>query len=124
MTHPRLARVSPEICREELFRSREVLEQGLGAPVLHLAYPFGSYNADVRAVAGECGYRTACSTRPGLSGPNDDLLALHRIEVAGGEPLQNFLMRTRFGHTPAELLRNGFDRARRRLYGARRWARL
>ncbi|MBI2835567.1 MAG: polysaccharide deacetylase family protein [Acidobacteria bacterium] len=123
MSHPRLTRVSPETCREELFRSREVLEQALGVPVRHLAYPFGSYNADVRAVAEECGYRTACSTRPGLSGPNDDPLALRRITVAGGESLKNFVMRTRFGHTPAELLRNGLDRARRRLYTAGRWTR-
>ncbi len=120
MTHPRLARVSREACREELHRSRDLLEQRLGAPVQHLAYPFGSYDPDVRAVAEECGYRTACCTRPGLSGPDDDLFALHRITVAGGEPLQNFVMRTRFGRTPGELMHDGLERARRRLAGARR----
>ncbi len=105
LTHPRLAEVSPAECRGQLEGSRRLLEEKLGLEVRDLSYPFGSYNDDVREMALQAGYRSACSVRTGLSGPDDDPLALHRVRVDGRDFLLDFACRLRTARSPRELLR-------------------
>ena len=93
VTHPRLAELSPVACRGELSGSRELIEDALGHAVRYLAYPFGSHNEQVRAVARECGYLGACSVTMGLSGAGDDALALERVPVLGTDSLFDFISR-------------------------------
>jgi peptidoglycan/xylan/chitin deacetylase (PgdA/CDA1 family) len=97
VTHPRLAGLDPARCRAELVDARRRLEDELGRPVVHLAYPFGSYDPGVQGIAAEAGYVTACSTRAGLSGADDDLLALHRVTIYGHDSLFDFACRLRTG---------------------------
>jgi peptidoglycan/xylan/chitin deacetylase (PgdA/CDA1 family) len=97
MTHPRLAGLAPDLRRAELVDGRKRLEDELGQAVVHLAYPFGSYDAAVQASAADAGYVTACSTRPGLSGADDELLALHRVTVYGHDSLLDFASRLQTG---------------------------
>ena len=97
VTHPRLASLDPGRCRAELVDARKRLEDELGRPVVHLAYPFGSYDSGVQGIAGDAGYVTACSTRPGLSRADDDLLALHRVTIYGHDSLFDFACRLRTG---------------------------
>jgi peptidoglycan/xylan/chitin deacetylase (PgdA/CDA1 family) len=75
--------------RHELLESRDVIEREIGRPVVHLAFPFGdNLSAGPRefAIARECGYETALTTRPGVLFPNhrDYLTALPRLAVHGG----------------------------------------
>ena len=93
MRHPHLAELSSAACQAELLDSKHRLEDELGHAVSHLAYPYGSYNETVRAVAADCGYQTACSVRIGLSRQDDDLLALHRVPVNGHESFLDFVSR-------------------------------
>jgi peptidoglycan/xylan/chitin deacetylase (PgdA/CDA1 family) len=104
VTHPRLASLDPARCRAELVDARRRLEDELGRPALHLAYPFGSYDPGVQGIAAEAGYVTACSTRAGLSGADDDLLALHRITIYGRDSLFDFACRLRSGTAMRERL--------------------
>ena len=105
MTHPRLTDLDPDACRTELREPRQLLEEHLGRPEHHLAYPHGAWDEQVRALAEEAGYRTACSVRIGLSGPGDDALALHRVPVNGTDTLPDFVARLRTGHTVRETVR-------------------
>jgi peptidoglycan/xylan/chitin deacetylase (PgdA/CDA1 family) len=107
VTHPRLAGLVPAQCQAELVDGRRRLEDELGRPIVHLAYPFGSYDETVRAAAAEAGFLSACSTREGLSGSHDDLLALHRIPIYGPVSLLDFTCRLRTG----EAVRERLDRA-------------
>lgn len=104
MTHHRLADLSPEGCREELLGSRRLLEDHLGHEVRHLAYPFGSLNETVRAIAAETGYRSACSVRPGLSLADDDPLVLPRVPVNGQDSLLDFICRLRTARSFKEFI--------------------
>lgn len=117
VTHPRLAGLAHERCRAELVDGRRRLEDELGRPVVHLAYPFGSYDRALQASAAEAGYVTACSTRPGLSRADDELLALHRITVYGHDSLLDFVSRLRTGaavrERVAQAVANVTDRFRR-----------
>jgi peptidoglycan/xylan/chitin deacetylase (PgdA/CDA1 family) len=103
LTHPHLAALGPAECRAELRDSRARLEHQLGHAIRDLAYPFGSFDADVRAIAAEAGYRTACTTTIGRSHAGDDLLALRRIPVNGTESLLDFVSRLYTTRTSGEL---------------------
>jgi peptidoglycan/xylan/chitin deacetylase (PgdA/CDA1 family) len=118
MTHPRLATLDPEATCRELRDSRLLLEDRLGQPIRHLAYPFGSYDSTVRALAAETGYRSACSVRIGLSPGDDDPLALQRVPVLGTDSLWDFVCRLRTAENAAELKKRIQRRIRRLLHGA------
>jgi peptidoglycan/xylan/chitin deacetylase (PgdA/CDA1 family) len=113
VTHPRLTSLDDQRCRDELAGSRERLEHELGVPIRHLAYPFGDWNPRVREAARAAGYETACSTRPGLSGQDDDLLALRRITVYGHDSFADFRSKVQTGRS----LRERFGRVLGRVAG-------
>jgi peptidoglycan/xylan/chitin deacetylase (PgdA/CDA1 family) len=115
LTHQALATVGPEECRRELVESKLHLESELGKRVDHLAYPHGSYTAAVRQLAGEVGYRSACSVRSGLSGADDDVLALRRVPVSGEDSLVDFLCRLRTAESVSQVFRRGARGIWRRL---------
>ena len=117
MTHPRLADLSPQACREELLGSRRLLQDHLGHEVNHLAYPFGSFNEKVRALAAETGYHSACSVKIGLSSMDDDVLALHRVPVSGEDSLLDFICRLHTARGMGDMLYNTAQSAWRRLRG-------
>jgi peptidoglycan/xylan/chitin deacetylase (PgdA/CDA1 family) len=66
---------------EELRRSRAVLEDGLGDPVEHLAYPFGGTSAEVRRDARAAGYRSAVTLETGRWQDSTDPLDIPRQDV-------------------------------------------
>ncbi len=102
VTHPRLTALDPARRRAELVDARRRLEDELGRPARHFAYPFGDHDAAVRASAADAGYVTACSTRPGLSGVDDDLLALPRLTVHGHDSRFELAFRLRTGSSLRE----------------------
>lgn len=77
-THPWLTRLSPSAAREEITASRRKLEDRFGVPVRDFCYPYGDFDARVRDLVAEAGYRTAVTTRPGLNGPETPRLELRR----------------------------------------------
>jgi peptidoglycan/xylan/chitin deacetylase (PgdA/CDA1 family) len=114
VTHPRLGGLDAARCRTELVDARRRLEDELGRPALHLAYPFGSYDRAAQSIAADAGYLTACSTRGGLSRADDDLLALHRVTIYGQDSLLDFACRLRTGKTVRERLGQAFAGATHR----------
>lgn len=61
-THALLTNESSERIGDELASSRRELEDALGAPVRHLAYPDGRFNAAVVQAVRQAGYRFAYTT--------------------------------------------------------------
>jgi peptidoglycan/xylan/chitin deacetylase (PgdA/CDA1 family) len=114
VTHPRLAGLDAARCRAELVDGRQRLENELGRPIVHLAYPYGAFDQPVQAAAAAAGYRTACSTRPGLSGVDDDPLALRRVSIYGHDSLIDFACRLRTGTAFRERLGQAFGGVARR----------
>lgn len=79
LTHPWLTRLPREQAREEIAASRKKLEDLLGRPIAHFCYPYGDWNPVVRELVAEAGYRTACTTAPGINTPATDPFALCRF---------------------------------------------
>lgn len=79
LTHRNLTRCTGAEAREEIFASKQRLEDTFGVPVRNFCYPHGRSDARVRDLVGEAGYATACTTRFGVNPPGTDPLALRRI---------------------------------------------
>lgn len=84
-THRALAKLSEAEQREELTRSKQVLERELGRQVSAIAYPFGwqgAYNEITERQARAAGYKLAFSARKGVNRPGCwDQFALRRLGV-------------------------------------------
>jgi peptidoglycan/xylan/chitin deacetylase (PgdA/CDA1 family) len=88
--HPQLDQIRSDRLRDELTTSKAVLEDGLGAAVPGLAYPFGYSNARVRRVAREAGYAHACAVGNAGLGPGWDPFALPRLTIRQSTRLATF----------------------------------
>lgn len=88
VSHPMLAKHPDGTVFRELAEGRRRLEEEIGLPVRHLAYPVGDpTSAGERefAAAAELGYRSAVTTRPGMIFPRhrDRTTALPRLSLNG-----------------------------------------
>ena len=79
--HIRLDRVDVEMIRDQLARSKEMIEAHTGQLCDHLCYPNGSFNDQVVKIAHECGYKSAVTTVEGTNRLGDDLMKLRRIHI-------------------------------------------
>lgn len=88
LTHPMLAKHDEAAARREIAMSKSLIEERLGRPVRHFAYPVGdptSAGAREFRLAREAGFATAVTTRPGhvFPGHAAHLHALPRVSVNG-----------------------------------------
>ena len=87
-THPHLDRLPAEHHDDEVAGSRRDLEEILGEPVPHFAWPNpsggGTVNDTARAAAERAGFATAVTSVPGPMTPGVDRLKLPRLGVYAG----------------------------------------
>ena len=96
VNHCMLAKLGDEAARSEMRESAAVLEAALGTRPRHLSYPFGDpTSAGPRefAMAGELGFKTALTARPGVlfAKHRDYLMALPRISLDGEYQQRRFV---------------------------------
>jgi O-antigen biosynthesis protein len=123
ISHPHLTDLSPGACTEELLGARLSIEDRLGVPIHHLAYPYGAYDERVREIAIGAGYQSACSVRIGLSSDNDDAMALHRVPINGQDTLADFATKVHTACGGREFVRDFASRVMYQSHRARRAAR-
>lgn len=85
--HPILTTCNEKVVREELARSRIGLEQKIGRPVRHFAYPNGDYSTREVRLLREAGYQSARTTDIGWNGPKTDPFRLKITGVSDNAPL-------------------------------------
>lgn len=88
MSHPMLAKHPQDVARAEIGESKAWLEEKLGMPIRHFAYPVGDpTSAGPRefALAKEAGFASAVTTRPGhlFAEHAEHLHALPRVSLNG-----------------------------------------
>lgn len=79
VSHHTLTSLHPDNAREEIVMSKRFLEDLLGANVGAFAYPRGGYNATVKDLVAEAGFRSAVTIREDLVTTRSDRLTLPRI---------------------------------------------
>jgi len=96
MTHPVVSQLTNFQLESELGESKQVLEQRIGGPALHFAYPFGQ-PADCGTAALPLlvrnGYRSAATTIEGTNEPGDSRYQLCRSQVGNERSLAMFALK-------------------------------
>jgi peptidoglycan/xylan/chitin deacetylase (PgdA/CDA1 family) len=78
VTHPLLDQLEPSKQRDEVIRSKHMLEEASGSKVVGFSYPNGNLNDLVKAAVSEGAYGYAVSAFPGVNQRDADPLALKR----------------------------------------------
>ncbi|HEY5989069.1 MAG TPA: polysaccharide deacetylase family protein [Streptosporangiaceae bacterium] len=96
-THPQLDRLPPVAIRDEVTRSRRLMEDNLAVHVEGFAYPFGYWNHAARAAVAAAGFRCAYVVDNLTATPGGDVLTLPRLTVNSGAGVAGLarLLRTR-----------------------------
>jgi peptidoglycan/xylan/chitin deacetylase (PgdA/CDA1 family) len=89
-SHPQLDTLPVAAARDEIVRSKKVLEDALGRSVPSFAYPHGYHSPAVRRLVQEAGYSSACGVKHAMSALNDDPYALARIIVSNDVDVDAF----------------------------------
>jgi peptidoglycan/xylan/chitin deacetylase (PgdA/CDA1 family) len=89
VSHPILSKVSAVKAREEIYESKRMIEERLGATVEAFAYPNGTredFTEEIKGIVKEAGYTCAVTTIFGVNEIGHDVFALHR-----GQPWEHHL---------------------------------
>ena len=78
VNHVILTNEEPHTVEREVWRGKQALEEQIGRPVRHFAYPTGRHNAAVRKAVASAGFEAAVTTERRLNRPGDDLMSLGR----------------------------------------------
>ncbi len=91
--HLYLAGISEEAARDEIVRSKIMLEQELRVPVTAFAYPYGAFDLQAIKIVHAAGFTSAVSTILGIDASTENQFYLFRIRPGGrtGTDLTNFL---------------------------------
>ncbi len=84
VNHGILTRMSLKDAQREIVDSKARLDSEFNEPARHFAYPNGTgadWNPQIQSLVCQAGFRSACTTVPGLNRSGDDLYALRRLEV-------------------------------------------
>jgi peptidoglycan/xylan/chitin deacetylase (PgdA/CDA1 family) len=103
VSHPFLSTLGPTQLRDELTRSRRVLDEQLGQETMSLALPGGDFPRQrlVRAVS-EAGYRVVATSRPGVNEyepMNGEPRFIDRLTVRAGQPFTRFTQQVQMDTT-------------------------
>jgi peptidoglycan/xylan/chitin deacetylase (PgdA/CDA1 family) len=93
LTHPLLPLCDEHQLRHEVLGSKKALEEALGRPVAHFAYPGGAYDEKTLHSVRNAGYEAAVTTREGLVGIGDDPFLLPRVNVVRDDTLYSLMIR-------------------------------
>jgi peptidoglycan/xylan/chitin deacetylase (PgdA/CDA1 family) len=69
------------MAKNEIRRSKDLLEQHLGQDVTSFAYPYGYYTSDVQRLTKEAGFTSACTVNNVMCSDNSDHFALERLAI-------------------------------------------
>jgi peptidoglycan/xylan/chitin deacetylase (PgdA/CDA1 family) len=123
-THCDLTRVAPERLHEEVVGGRDVLAELVDRRVTAFAYPYGSFNDEVRNVVRSC-FQLAFGLDEGLNDELSDRTRLRRTMVQPGDTKLDVFLRATLGWSPVQRARARSrvrDRARRLSAATRRGA--
>ncbi len=79
-THPDLTKIPIADAERQMAESKSEIENHIGTEVTNFAYPYGSFNREVKIIA-EKYFRTAVSTNLGKVRVGDDPFQLKRVDI-------------------------------------------
>lgn len=92
-SHNKLTNISLEEAREEIAKSKQIIENEIGEKISFFSYPYGiknCYNDQIKHLLRENGFICAVTANYGKNNSNNDIFELKRIRVKNEEPLWMF----------------------------------
>ncbi len=80
-----LSSESRELLREDLVRSRELIENRLNKKCRYLSWPWGRYDGEAQSLAQGLGFEALVTTEKGVNFPGTGVTAIKRIVAKSGE---------------------------------------
>ena len=100
-THPKLAEISAEAARADIAAAQRALKEKLGIENRWLAFPYGSYDAEVIDIAKSLGIQMVVTSDSGRVHTGDDPYTLRRAWIGNEVSEENYQERlTRDDYTP------------------------
>ena len=100
-THPKLAEISAEAARADILAAQKALKEHLGIENRWLAFPYGSYDAEVIDIAKSLGIQMVVTSDSGRVHTGDNPYALRRAWIGNEVSVGNYEERlTRDDYTP------------------------
>ena len=83
MSHKDLLSLQPKEQEYEINESKKILQDSLGVRVEYFAYPYGSFNLEIKDMVKKAGYQAAFATNQGRRGYHrcEDIFAIKRLSV-------------------------------------------
>lgn len=91
-SHPQLDTLSLAMARQEIVRSKALLEEHLGHTVASFAYPYGYLTAAVRRLVQDAGFTSACAVKFAMSSLTTDPFALARLIIKSDTSVEALAM--------------------------------
>ncbi len=91
--HYNLEFLSDEKCLEELEKSKKIIEEKTGRPVISIAFPDGSYNLNTLALCKKAGYKNAVAVNYKLNEKNNNPFLLSRFTVSNSTTAESNTLR-------------------------------
>ncbi|MDD5167140.1 MAG: polysaccharide deacetylase family protein [Candidatus Omnitrophica bacterium] len=73
---------SEEEIKRQVFESKRILEEKSGKEVSAFSYPEGFFNAKIKKMVMDAGYKASVATSPGINFPDNDPFALKRLRIS------------------------------------------
>ncbi len=89
-THPQLDLLPLQQVKQEVIRSKELLEDHLQQAVHSFAYPHGHHTAMVQQIVRGAGFSSACAVKYQMCRENDDHFALPRLLIGPDTTIAEF----------------------------------
>ncbi len=93
LDHVNLEKTPDDEARRQIAQSKTVLEELLGAPVMHFAYPYGANFPLHRDMCREAGFETATTTIRARARATDDPFGIPRVYVRRRDLAPKFIIR-------------------------------
>ncbi|MDN5849442.1 MAG: polysaccharide deacetylase family protein [Nitrococcus sp.] len=97
-THPRLSSLSESKQRDQIFRSKAVLENLLAEEVRHFCYPYGDYSRRIKDLVEEAGYTSALTGRRGAAHNAPNRFEIPRKGISFGDNLLGYFWKLHMKH--------------------------
>lgn len=81
----KLSPESRELLREDLVRSKELIETRLDKKCRYLSWPWGRYDGEAQTLAESLGFEASVTTEKGINLPGAGVTAIKRIVAKSGE---------------------------------------
>lgn len=91
LDHLNMAKVEPDVARQQISDCKPKLEDMLGSEVTSFAFPFGGETPATRIMAAEAGYSNAVTTQKRRARHKDDLFGLPRLTIRRNDTTLHFL---------------------------------